>query len=92
MVTTLTLQGTLVNTKKEMNALYTKALEKFGEMLRQENCQIINISSSDTTKGLLSKTQIITVVWTGSSARIKSNYSVHPNYGIFGGVSSVTLT
>jgi len=91
MVTTLTLQGTSFDNKNDMNDLYAKALEKFDEMLRQENCQIINISSSDTKKGLISKTQIITVVWTGSSTKIKSNYSVYPERGFFG-ISSATFT
>ena len=89
MVTTLILDGMK---QSEMSNLYAMAIEEFERMLRAENCQIVNISSSDTNEGgFFSVKQTVTIVWTGTSNKINSTYVVRPNYGFFGGISSVNF-
>lgn len=88
MVTTLKLDAAL-GSQSELNDLYAKAIEEFERMLRVSNCQIINISSSDSKKGLLSRKQVVTIVWTGTSSTIKSTYTVYPKRGVFGGITGV---
>lgn len=89
-VTTIKLQGNLAS-KNNMSDLTAKAIEKFESMLRAENCQVINVNMGEEGRTMLGRQQVITVVWTGFSTKIKSSYTAWPNYGLFGGVSSVTL-
>lgn len=88
-VTTIKLEGTLAS-KNNMSDLMAKSIEEFESMLRAENCQVINVNMGKEGRTLLGRQQVVTVVWTGSSTRIKSSYSAWPNYGLFG-VSSVDL-
>lgn len=85
MVTTLKLDAVL-GSQRELDDLYAKAIEEFERMLRASNCQIINISSSNSKKGFLSRKQILTIVWTGTSSTIKSTYTVHAKRGVFGSI------
>ena len=90
MVTTIKVFGALAK-KKDMNTIYGLVIDEFEKMLRTYNCQMINVSSSDSAKTLLGRNQVITIVWSGSASQIKSSYNADVNYGLFGIPSSVRL-
>ena len=90
MVTTIKLYGALAK-KKDMNTIYALVIEEFEKMLSRNHCQIINVSSSDSTKTLLGRNQVVTVIWSGTSSQIKSSYDVSVHYGLFGIPDSVRL-
>lgn len=91
MVTTIKVCGTLAK-KKDMNTIYGLVIEAFEEKLKRYDCQIINVSSSDSVKTLLGRNQVITIVWSGSTTKIKSSYDAGVHYGLFGIPDRVTLT
>lgn len=83
MVTTITVFGALAK-KKDMNTIYGLVIEAFEAKLRAYNCNMINVSSSDSAKTFLGRNQVITIVWTGSTTQIKSSYNASVHYGLFG--------
>jgi len=90
MVTTITVFGALAK-KKDMNTIYGLVIEAFEKKLKLYDCQIINVSSSDSAKTFLGRNQVITIVWSGSTKQIKSSYDASVHYGLFGIPTSVTL-
>ena len=70
--------------RSDINTIAADAIQAFEELLKKDNCQLININMGDIADGRLAVVQLITVIWTGSSENIKSQYSVDVKHGLFG--------
>lgn len=71
--------------------VYAKSIEEFEKLTREENCQILSVTASEVEHSFAAHKQVITIVWSGNSNRIKSSYRADHRYGLFGSVSWVKL-
>ena len=78
--------------KSKLPEMYSKTLEKFEKLLTTEHCQMVNVTASEVTHSFCSNKQIITIIWTGESKNIKSNYRASIIYGLFGTTRDIELT
>ncbi|MBR1592303.1 MAG: hypothetical protein IJ666_04755 [Ruminococcus sp.] len=68
--------------------VYARAIEEFEKLTREENCQILSVTASEVQHSFAAHKQVITIVWTGTSNKIKSSYRASHGVGLFPGTVS----
>ena len=88
MVTTIDIDTVGEN---DVQKVYAEAIQVFEKMLRDNGCQMINVTASEVTHSFCAHKQVITVIWTGETSEIHPKYYVQFRYGMFGTIVDVHL-